>query len=165
MINTLAGSIEMKINTIEYYLSQYFDCLLFVSSQVHRLEETSRIILSLGYNYLNINIGVSAVLLNVLPNERSRAAQFWFLNMLDQYQKDPILCIGIDLLFHPSLQLDPFSLFRSASRIKSLIILWPGEYYANTLTYALPAHHHFRSWKLNQTLLQQPKVIIQPLPD
>lgn len=165
MINAFVGNVEMKTKSLENYLFQPFDCLLLVSTQINRLEEASKLIISFGYGAIYINKGLSAALLNTLPNERSRASQSWLKDTLGQYQEAPILCYCIDLLFHPSLQLDPFSLFRSTSRIQSLIVLWPGEYHANTLTYALPAHHHYRTWKLTETLLQQPKVIIQTIID
>ena len=67
--------------------------------------------------------------------------------MIDDFQPGPVLCTDIDLLFDPSLKLNPLQLFLSCSKQTTLVIAWPGSYLDNTVAYAVPEHAHFRTWK------------------
>jgi len=55
---------------------------------------------------------------------------------------------------------DFFALIRQVARIKHVIILWPGEYSKDTLSYAIPDHHHYKVWNISDSLLIQPKIFI-----
>jgi len=95
-----------------------------------------------------------------LARERSRFSQKWLVDSLASFQNGPVLCTCPDLLFDPSLEIDPLALFRQAARIIQLIVMWPGDYASNNLSYAIPEHHHYRTWKLSDSLLRQPVVRI-----
>jgi hypothetical protein len=113
-----------------------------------------------GFTSLDINKALSTSLLSISVSERSRFSQKWLVDTLTLRQKGPVLCTGPDLLFDPSLEIDPLTLFRQAARITQLIVLWPGEYSANILSYAVPEHHHYRTWRISDSLIRQPAVII-----
>jgi hypothetical protein len=59
----------------------------------------------------------------------------------------PVLCTEIDLLFEPSLELDPLPLLVDISRATRLVIAWPGSYVGGVLAYAAPEHAHYRTWR------------------
>ena len=59
----------------------------------------------------------------------------------------PVLCTEIDLLFEPSLGLDPLALFRQVSRETALVVAWPGGWDGGGLTYATPEYGHYRAWE------------------
>ncbi len=59
----------------------------------------------------------------------------------------PVLLTDINLLFEPSLRLDPLRLFLDASRQARLIAAWPGAWSNSALAYAEPAHAHYRVWR------------------
>ena len=59
----------------------------------------------------------------------------------------PVLLADIDLLFEPSLHLDPLRLFLDASRLARLVVAWPGVWSSPALAYAEPAHVHYRVWR------------------
>lgn len=63
------------------------------------------------------------------------------------YVKHPVVFYDIDILFEPSIQIDPLNLFRQIGRQNVLIIFWPGTFVGDTLVYAQPEHHHYRFWK------------------
>jgi len=63
------------------------------------------------------------------------------------YVKQPVVFYDIDILFEPSIQIDPLNLFRQIGRQNVLIIFWPGTFVGDTLVYAQPEHHHYRFWK------------------
>jgi hypothetical protein len=151
----------MATNATISLLSQPYDCLLLVNPQIQVLERMSDEIQSLGVAHLNLSKELSAFLMSVSASERTRFSQKWLVDTLSSLQNGPVLCTCPDLLFDPSLEIDPLALFRQAARIIQLIVLWPGEYSDNHLSYAVPEHHHFRTWKVPDSLLRQPVVIIQ----
>ncbi len=153
----------MAINTLAELLSQPYDCLLLVHPYIQIFEKLSTEIQESGVSHLNISKGLSTSLMTVSASERSRFSQKWLIDTLATFQRGPVLCTCLDLLFDPSLKIDSLSLIRQAARIKQLIVLWPGEYSANILSYAVPEHHHFRSWKVTDSLLRQPVMLIHQI--
>lgn len=153
----------MTINAISVLLSQPFDCLILVHPQIQVLERKSIEILGLGISHLNISKKLSTSLMNISANERSRFSQKWLNDTLVTYQNSPILCTFPDLLFDPSMEINPLSLFRQISRIKQLIVMWPGEYSSNNLSYAIPEHTHYRTWRITDSLLRQPILLIHQI--
>jgi hypothetical protein len=65
---------------------------------------------------------------------------------LQEYATGPVLCTDTDVLFDPSLQLDPLSFFKRTSRFLSLVITWAGAFEHGKLSYAVPGHAHYRTW-------------------
>ena len=153
----------MAINPTTATLSQPYDCLLLVHPHIQVLEKMADEIQGPGIAHLNISKELSACLRLVSASERSRFSQKWLIDSLTSFQNGPVLCTYPDLLFDPSLEIDPLALFRQAARIIQLIVLWPGEYSANTLSYAVPEHHHYRTWKVSDSMLRQPAVIIKQI--
>ncbi len=151
----------MVINTITTLLYHPFDCLILVHPQIQVLESISYQIQRLGYSPFNIGKELSTYLMPVSLNERSRFTQNWLGDSLAISPHSPVLCTCIDILFDPSLKIDPLALFRQAARIIRLIVLWPGEYSENYLSYAIPEHHHYRAWTLSDSLLRHSDVVIR----
>jgi len=58
----------------------------------------------------------------------------------------PIILDSIALLFEPTLNIDPLHLLNRMARIRRLIVAWPGTVTGSTLAYAVPEHHHYRTW-------------------
>ena len=79
--------------------------------------------------------------------DQSRTVRQWLVNELRGKGSGSVICTNIDLLFHPSLKLDPLAVFRLISRHTKLIVLWPGEHKNGVLSYAVPEHKHHRFWK------------------
>ena len=141
-------------------LTQHFDCLFLVHPLINVLEKISQEIQERGVVHLNVSKGLSSSLMTVSLNQRCRFSQKWLMDTLNAYKSKPILCSQPDLLFDPSIEIDPLALFRQISRINQLIVLWPGEYKQSLLSYAVPEHHHYRSWNISDVLLHQPVVLI-----
>jgi hypothetical protein len=112
-------------------------------------ETLSRFPASLSQDIQLISVGADLSTYLMIPNsvDRSRSTRQWLEDQLKGKAPGPVICADIDLLFHPSLQLDPLALFRQISRYTKLIILWPGDYKDGTLSYAHPGHNHYRSWR------------------
>ena len=112
-----------------------------------RLQAASQEI-SNHYNWSDFVLGkvLSQTLLAGPPDRRPGLARRVFADIVKTYPPGPILCTDIDILFEPSLSLDPLGLFRDAGRHKQLVVIWPGAFVDEVLTYATAEHAHYRSW-------------------
>ena len=150
----------MSNYSLESMLAQPYDSLVLANPHVQFLDDISEKVQSFGVKHLNVSKELSSALMTVPTTERSRFAQGWMKDLLGQIKDEPILCSHPDLFFHPSLKIDFFTLIRQVARIKRVIILWPGEYSRDTLSYAIPEHHHYKVWNISDSLLIQPKILI-----
>ena len=126
----------------------YYACLLLVHPDPRELEErANRLHVAYGWARLPVGKELSAALLGEMPARRPAVAQRWLGDRLAELAPGPVLCTEIDLLFEPSLLLDPLALLRCASRLARLIVAWPGSYADDVLTYATPEHAHYRAWR------------------
>jgi len=141
------------------------ECLILVHPEVRTLETLTNEIRQHYTQEFHISKELSGRLLSVSPLDRSRISQQWLTDVLVNFTDAPVLCTHPDLLFEPSLALDPFTVLRNIARIKRLIVLWPGEYASNVLSYATPSHHHYRTWKITNDLLMHPSLKILRLPE
>jgi hypothetical protein len=104
-------------------------------------------LLPADYHTISIGRELSAYLSDPNEIDRSQLASQWILDRLQEMAPGPVVCHDIDLLFHPSLKIDPLTLLRRASQFTQLIVLWPGTYADGVLSYARPEHKHYRYWK------------------
>jgi hypothetical protein len=137
--------------TIDRFLAArpFYPCLLLVHTDIMPLQQVSERLLS-KYNWPALSIGavLSETLLHVAPRHRPHEAQRTFIDAVRQLAPRPILCTDIDLLFEPTLDLDPLRLLRETSRVTPLIVTWPGSFTNKVLAYATaqPPHAHYRAW-------------------
>jgi hypothetical protein len=125
----------------------YHRCLILVHADTRRLEAVANELKTV-YAWPRLNVGreLAAFLLSDLPAHRSDAARRWLETFLASAQPGPVLLSEIDLLFEPTLHLDVLILLRQASRTTRLVVAWPGSLENGTLAYAVPEHHHYRTW-------------------
>jgi len=112
-----------------------------------------------GYRWPVLSIGATlgAALLSVAPQQRPRKTHTALVDAVRPHAPGPLLCLDTDLLFEPSLALDPLRLLRDTSRLATLVVLWPGSTTSGELAYAVPSHAHYRTW--NRTDLSAESVI------
>ena len=132
----------------DYFLLDKKPCLtIVVNLSIEELQEASNIIKS---NYLIPSISITrelAILLVRKPQaDKSKEIISWISEKIQEIVEEPILLTNIDILFEPSFELDPLTIFKQASRNKSLVVLWPGEYKNKNLSYASPEHAHYKTW-------------------
>ncbi len=142
--------------TVEDFLESapYFPCLLLVHPEIKRLRAAADE-LGESYSWPQLSIGheLSGVLLMVEPERRPRKAVRWVEWKLGGLRPGPLLCVDVDLLFEPSLQVEPLTLFRSNSRATRLVVMWPGTYRNGVLAYAVPEHADYRTWNNPQVAI------------
>ena len=143
--------------TVNEFLSTSQPCLLLVHPEITRLESVVHELLS-TYSWPKLPIGkeLSDVLLSETPRRRPLLANRWMKTCLSDYAPGPALCTDIDLLFEPSLSLNPVRLFKDAGLITRLVVAWPGTYQDDALAYAVPDHAHYRTWRNPKILIVRP---------
>lgn len=133
-------------NDMDNLQTLLFPLILIVDREIVKLEG---FLLRVPEDWQVISIGQELSEFLVVSGEidRSRASREWLLDELRKRSPGPVVCTDVDLLFHPSLSLDPLILFRQISRHTKLIVLWPGSYKDGVLSYAVPEHKDYRFWK------------------
>jgi len=125
-----------------------YPCILLTHIDVGRLAAAGCTLAQrFGWRQLSVGAQLSAALLDTAPKRRPQKASHILTDAISELAPGPILCGDVDLLFEPSLQLDPLRLLREASRLTPLVVLWPGQYQAHVLCYAVPEHTHYRTWR------------------
>ncbi len=151
----------METHNFSPILSHLYDLLILVHPEIRIIEASAAYVKNKGYESINISRELSNALLSEPMQNRSRFTNNWLLSRVSQDYKAPIFCTVPDLLFEPSLLIDSFMLLRQAARIHRLIVTWPGDYQSNLLSYAIPEHAHYRTWKISDDLLHNPKTLIE----
>ncbi len=115
---------------------------------MRRLGDAANELLSL-YDWSRLPVGqeLCSVLLSEPPQHRPHTANRWIKVRLGEMAPGPVLCTETDLLFEPTLKLDPLRLIRDASKVTRLVVAWLGSYTDNVLAYAAPEHSHYRTWR------------------
>jgi hypothetical protein len=130
------------------FLRASHTCLFLAHPEIRRLESAAgELIFTYSWPHLSLGRELGAVLLSETPQRRARSARQWLPVRLGEMTPGPALCTEIDLLFEPTLELDPLRLLSDVSRIARLVVLWPGHYTDDALTYAVPEHSHYRAWR------------------
>jgi hypothetical protein len=127
----------------------YYKCCLLVHPDIGRLAQvTAQLMKHYGWPRVSLGAAVSTVLLPLAPGDRLQAAPNLVRRLLQEQGQGPVLCTEIDILFEPSLALDPLRILQNISRVVSLVVLWPGTFVDNVLSYAgaQPGHAHYRRW-------------------
>lgn len=114
-----------------------------------RILDTQAQALASQYEWPLLDVGkvVSAGLLQVPVPRRGAQTLRLLEDALCHMTGDPRILYRIDLLFEPSLALDPLRLFERLAQRWRLVVFWPGDFQNGILTYAQPEHAHYRAWK------------------
>lgn len=126
----------------------YTDCLIITHPDIAVLGDgIAELRGDSDWPILDIGQELSKELLFIQPGKRSPHTRDWLNGIANKMESEPIVCANISLLFEPSLDLDPLALFRHLGRNKKLIVMWPGRYHGDVLSYAVPEHQHYRVWQ------------------
>lgn len=106
-----------------------------------------------GWPQLRVGVDLSAALLKVPPSRRPRQVRRQLADRIEPHRPNPVLCTHIDLLFDPELRLEPPQLFKHLAKMTPLIVFWPGAYRDDVLSYAVPEHAHYHTWRKPEALI------------
>ena len=102
--------------------------------------------------YINVNIYLSEKLMDVKPNRRPYKAVD-FMNALGDREVDTICLDYFEILFEPSLKLQPFDILKNLSRRKTVLVAWRYELKDGYLVYAQPGHPEYKKELIADTTI------------
>lgn len=146
------------ITDIITYIQSNISLIIAVSVDIGRLREMARLLReSTDWQCVDVGESLSDWLhaQNLPPTPR--LLRTGLRTVLETTNRKPVICNGIDLLFEPTLSLDPPGLFVQFAKTTPLVIFWPGAYSSNRLTYAVPEHAHYRVWQ--KSALQDARIV------
>lgn len=147
---TSASHLQLQL-AVDRFLAEQprYPCCLLVHPEVVVLERTAESLAGQhGWPVLSVGAVLSQALLEIEPRRRPSRVRPVIAKAVQERVPGPLICTDIDLLFEPSLSLDPLLLLRDTSRIAPLFAMWPGTFANGTLHYASsdPPHAHYRAW-------------------
>ena len=99
---------------------------------------------------INLGLNLAELMLELPVQQRPARALELVRGLLDERESDVVCLDNIELLFEPSLQLDPLGLLQSLSRQKTLVVAWPGGIVGDEdsprLVHAERPHHEYREY-------------------
>lgn len=123
-------------------------CLLLVDRDPVQLDLVAgQLTVQRAWERISMGRDLSSALMAVSSTARPRTAVQWVRRRLDPPGSTPRICCDIDILFEPSLELDPLMLLRQSTQINGIVAMWPGSYGDDVLVYATPQHAHYRTWR------------------
>jgi len=154
MINYFSRDLALNMRDLErdiqqfLRLQEYTSCLLLPTPDIKILNNVADTLMrKYQWSVFDISTDLSELLVNVKLSDRSRTVLQYVNQEVIANGTIPTLCINIDLLFEPSLKIDPLQLFRALGRRGKLIVMWPGEFDGSNLSYAVPEHRNYKVWQ------------------
>ncbi|EOC1473221.1 BREX-3 system P-loop-containing protein BrxF [Cronobacter turicensis] len=89
-------------------------------------------------------------LLPLSRGDRSRKAPDILAKVLNCIASEVVWIDRIQVLFEPSLELDPLRQLQELARIKPIIAIWPGQLTEHFLTFSVPGRADYQSYKANE---------------
>ena len=100
-----------------------------------------------SYPYLSVSLDLSQRMLEIPKARRARRVSSLFMEAVSQADGAVVLLDNTEILFHPSLRIDPLRMLQSASRNQTIVATWPGQYVDGELTAAEPDHPEYVSYR------------------
>jgi hypothetical protein len=100
-----------------------------------------------GCQLVNVNLELSKRMLVLTRTQRSRQVERLLKDVIAVVSGDVVLLDNLELLFDPSLEVEPLRLLQVVSRNRTIVAAWNGRYRDGTLTYADPGHPEFVQYK------------------
>jgi len=97
-----------------------------------------------GWPVVNLGLELAKSLVDIPPAHRSAAAAEVTAKLLAE-RSDVVVVDNIEVLFEPSLKLQPLELLKQASRSATLVVAWPGSSESGALVYSTPGYREHRS--------------------
>lgn len=97
----------------------------------------------LGHPLVNVNLELTKRMLELTRTQRSRQVERLLKDVIAAASGDVVLLDNLEVLFDPTLEVEPLRLLQVASRNRTVVASWNGSYRDGTLTYAEPGHPEF----------------------
>ncbi|MBN1459899.1 MAG: BREX-3 system P-loop-containing protein BrxF [Armatimonadetes bacterium] len=95
---------------------------------------------------INLGLELAQFLVGVPPSRRPLAAADAVDGLVATQHASVVAIDNIEVLFDPSLRLQPLDLLKQVSRSVVLVVAWPGSSSGAALTYAEPGSPEYRTF-------------------
>lgn len=133
-------------SAIDAAATKYYRLVLLVgppgSGKTRHLRDLAEVA---GYPYVSAGTA-AARLLEFTEGQRRQRIALVMLELLQAVEGSVVLLDDIELLFEPSLAVDPLRLLQSLTRNRTLVAAWPGRLSDDILTYADGGHPEYRAY-------------------
>ncbi len=92
---------------------------------------------------LNLGLALSTKLLSLTARERKLKASDIVADLLESTESPRLAVDNTEIVFDPSLMLNPLGLLQSVSRTRLLVWAWNGTLVNSHVTYAYPGHPEY----------------------
>jgi type II secretory pathway predicted ATPase ExeA len=106
-----------------------------------------------GYTHLNVNLELSKRMLDLTRTKRSRQVERLLKEIIATAPGEVVLLDNLEILFDPTLEVDPLRLLQLSSRNRTIVASWNGIFRDGTLTYAEPGHPEFVQFKQTEAVV------------
>jgi hypothetical protein len=110
--------------------------------------------------YVNLNLELSQRLLPVAVQQRPVRVSGFLDELTRQTTSTTLLLDNIEILFDPSLKLQPVTLLQRLSRNRTIAVSWNGLVEDGYLVYARPGHPEYKRYPLTGMLVINPNTPI-----
>jgi len=93
---------------------------------------------------LNVNLELTKLLLDVPLKKRALEAVRLLQHIIEGQNAPVLLLDNLEILFDPSLSLNPLACLKNLSRHRVIVAAWAGHLDDGCLIYAEPGHPEFR---------------------
>lgn len=139
-----ADEVLHKITAAE---PRYYRLVLVVgppgSGKTRVLKEISK---NKGYPYINLGLSLSQKLLGYPSQTLSRRVQRLVEDIIRETGSGTVILDNTEILFEPTLQLNPLLLLQQVSRNRTVVAGWNGTYDGKVLVYAEAGHPGYRKY-------------------
>jgi ATPase family protein associated with various cellular activities (AAA) len=153
-VDFMSSEIANLQEAIRQAAGQYFRLVLLVAPSgsgktalLHAVAQEN------SFPLLNINLELSKRLLELTRSQRARQVERLFREVIASAPGGVVLLDNLEILFDPSLEVEPLRLLQIASRNRTLVVTWNGHYREGTLTYAEPGHPEYARFKPIEAIL------------
>jgi hypothetical protein len=150
----MTDSVAKLVEAIRQAASQYYRLVLLAgvpgSGKTATLQAVAQ---QNGYPYLNINLELSKRMLELTRTQRSRQVERLLKDVIASAAGDVVLLDNLEILFDPSLEVEPLRLLQVSSRNRTVVASWNGTFKDETLIYAEPGHPEFIQCKQAEAVI------------
>ena len=143
--------LENEFQTKITQANQQYHRLILILNHDTRVKSDvfNKIAEQLSLGYINLGLELSQRLLNLTERQRTLRLSQVVEQIINKFSKEtPVILDHIEILFDPSLKVDPLRLIRGLSRDQTLIAVWKGHITNGYLTYAIPEHPEYHKYPI-----------------
>jgi len=150
------GLFECLQNSVEVVSDRYYKLVLVTGSfGSGKTELLRRFKIRNPENvvYINLNYLLTKKLMDVPSSRRPFESEKCINEIFEEDKNQVLLVDNIEVLFDPTLSLDPLRLLLRLSRWKILVVAWPGSCKEDEVSYAEPGYKEHRTYSIKDLVV------------